>query len=245
MILKPLLRSAVVVSISLFLGACGGRSTVTTTSENREEVMPPTSASVSPGSRHDLPEGFPLAAGWPDESHVEPGADYGLRTPTRDGVGIRLEACGATAPDPSHTDRLVAGWTNVEDYRARQVTTYVDSQAARDALAAVIDLYRACPTDPGTGDGYTTRIDLSRTDTGEESWAVIRTSRFHDLPAVGLEVLLVIRVGRAVLVDTAANEGGGGSAPESDTTRQFADQTVAATEVLDALCAYASGGCLP
>lgn len=242
-----------VVTAVLTLGGCGSDAprTASSTGPSPSAVSPSASATSAPvsdstGGGHDLPDDFPLAAGWPSDDLAEPGRHYGLKGPDRDRPPLTFVACGKSAPDPERTDRLLAEWSNVEDFRARQVTTYDDSRSASAAVTAFVGFYRDCPTDEGSADdGYSTAIDVRRTDSGEESWAVVRASLYDGYPTVGLEVLHVVRVGRAVLIDTAANEGGAGPDRASDITGQIEYQAEHTRDVVEAMCAYADGGCIP
>ena len=73
---------------------------------------------------------------------------------------------------------------------------------------------------------------------GGGSWALLRWSEYDGAPAVGLTVVHVIRLGRAVLVDQSSNEG----------SRTFADEQVDAqitdsAPVVSAMCRFTEAGC--
>lgn len=53
----------------------------------------------------------------------------------------------------------------------------------------------------------------------------------------------MVRFGRAVLVDTAANEAGAGLDPEADVRRQVHQQPRATAEVVAAMCSFSEAGC--
>ncbi|WP_134738293.1 hypothetical protein [Nocardioides sp. 503] len=201
---------------------------VTTTPEAPRTSEPP----VEPA---DIPAGFPLAAAWPDEH--EPGEE-GLVGPGPDvEVLDGLEACGVALPAAPSTDRLAARWGNVEDHRSRLLLTFDDAEGAIDFQAQLLAPYRACPREE-TSDGFTTLSDVRRTAVGGESWAVVRSYEFEGSPSVGLEVLHVVRLGRALLVDTTSGEG---MAATADGT--LAGQTADAAEVVAAMCAFTEAGC--
>ena len=82
-------------------------------------------------------------------------------------------ACGRRPPHAAHDDRLLARWTNVEDFRARQLTTFPDADLAAASVAALTDLYRRCPVEDESDD-YAQLTDVRRTAYGDESWAVVR-----------------------------------------------------------------------
>ncbi|MDP2775374.1 MAG: hypothetical protein Q8O61_17610 [Nocardioides sp.] len=190
----------------------------------------------------DIPEGFPLAAGWPDRH--EPG-EKGLIGPAPDlEVLDRFEVCGSPLPAPAPVDRLGASWADVEDYRYRLLLSFDDADAAIAYQAQFLDTYRACPRTEEDADGFVTVHDALRTQVGGESWAVVRTFEYLGAPAIGLEVVHVIRLGRALLIDTAATEGGGGPDPDADARGQITRQTDATTDVVSAMCTFTEAGCV-
>lgn len=184
----------------------------------------------------DVPADFPLAAGWPSEH--EPGADNGLTGPGPDVPALEeVQVCGADLPVAASRDRLAAGWTNPEDYRTRLLLTFEDADGAIDYQGRFLDAYRACPRAEGS-DGYTTVIDVRRTRVGGESWAVVRSFELEGRPAIGLEVLHVVRLGRSLLVDVTSSEGLLQDAPDT-----IAAQTRDSAEVVSAMCAFTEAGC--
>jgi hypothetical protein len=194
------------------------------------------------GCASGIPDDFPLADGYPEDDEAELGPGYGRHGPTRDLTPLPFVACGDRLADAPHDDRLLARWTNVEDFRSRQLTTFVDAEQAAARVAALTDFYRRCPTEDES-DGYVQVTDVRRTAYGDESWAVVRRQELGGAPAVGLTVLHVVRVGRAVFVDTASTEGGAGEDPEADILRQVGEQARASAGVVAAMCAYTEAGC--
>ncbi len=79
---------------------------------------------------------------------------------------------------------------------------------------------------------------VNRTAVGGESWAVVTHYEFDGAPAVGLTVVHVIRLGRAVLIDMTSNEGSG-----PDGTAQIQEQTNATVDVVSAMCVFTESGC--
>ena len=185
----------------------------------------------------DIPADFPLAAGWPTDH--EPGADNGLTGPGPDVPALEdVQVCGTDLPVAASLDRLAARWANPEDYRTRLLLTFEDAEGAIQYQGQFLDAYRACPHSEGS-DGYTTVIDVRRTQVGGESWAVVRSFELQGAPAIGLEVLHVIRLGRSILVDVTSSEGIASSAPVAIT-----NQTEAAADVVSAMCAFTEAGCV-
>ncbi len=194
------------------------------------------------GCASGIPDDFPLADGYPEDDDAEPGPGYGRHGPSRTLTPIQFVACGDRLTDATHDDRLLARWTNVEDFRARQLTTFADADQAAARVGALTDLYRACPAEDESDD-YVQLTDVRRTAYGDESWAVVRRQELGGSPAVGLTVLHIVRVGRAVLVDTASTEGGAGPDPEGDIRRQLGEQARASASVVAAMCLFTEQGC--
>jgi hypothetical protein len=184
---------------------------------------------------HDIPDGFPLAAGWPDPSTSEYG-DEALKGPNRTLPPLDLSACGNKVPDPGDTDRLNATWTNVEDYRGRELMTFSTAQEAVTYVAHLRAVWADCPVEE-SGDGDIRR-QLRATSVGGESVALISTYEYAGKPALGLGINHVIRLGRAVLVDATSNEG-----TESAIDDQLARMTAASAPVVDAMCVFTQAGC--
>lgn len=198
---------------------------------------PATEATDVPGDTDDIPADFPLDAGWPTDH--EPGADNGLTGPGPDVPALEdVQVCGTDLPVAASLDRLAARWANPEDYRTRLLLTFEDADGAIDYQRRFLDAYRACPRSAQDADGYATVHDVRRTQVGGESWAVVRTFEFQGAPAIGLEVLHVIRLGRSVLVDVTSSEGMADSAPTTITA-----QTEATADVVAAMCAFTEAAC--
>jgi hypothetical protein len=185
----------------------------------------------------EIPDGFPLAAGWPDDDLAESEKD-GRTGPDRKLDSLQFTLCDTTFDDPEYVDRLRANWTNPEDYRDRQLTTYADADQAVAAVKALADFYRACPRGQEGGDGYTPVSEVRRTQVGGESWALMKGYEFAGAPAIGLEILHVIRLGRAVLVDRISGEG-----MISDVELPLQAMTSASEVPVSRMCAFTEAGC--
>ena len=188
----------------------------------------------------EIPFRFPLASGW-DISQVETG-ELGLKGPDRFLDSLEFGVCGAAFDDPKYVDRLRVDWTNVEDKRSRQLTTYADADRAVDAVGALTQFFRDCPTED-FDDGFSRVGQVIRTDVGDEAWGVVRHFERAGAPATGLEVIHVVRVGRAVLIDMAGNEGDGASNPEGELQDQLDAMASAIAVPLSRMCGYTKAGC--
>lgn len=215
-----------------------------------EERTPTTATESEPSATsataaREIPDDFPLAAGWPPDDATEPGPRYGLRGPHRRLERISWERCGERLAVTGENDALGATWSNVEDYRSRELATFRDADAAVAFTTTLVNRWRSCRSEP-TGDGYE-RVNrvLGPTGAGGESWALVSWAEYDGSPAVGLQVSHVTRLGRAVLVDTASNEGGGGPHRDADILAQVDEQLRTTGEVVAAMCLFTEAGCAP
>jgi hypothetical protein len=185
----------------------------------------------------EIPQGFPLAAGWPVDSMAE-SEDDGLSGPNRTLDSLLLvTSCGDVYDQPEYVDRLRAQWTNPEDYRGRQLTTYPDANAAVADVDAIANFFRRCAESEGD-DGYRRVTRVLPTDVGGQSWAVVTHYEFHDAPAIGLTIIHVARLGRSVLIETSSNEG---SLADSESQLEF--MTSNAAKPLSRMCVFTEAGC--
>lgn len=162
-----------------------------------------------------IPDDFPLLDGYPTDDQSEGDAN-GRHGPSRDLDPLRFEACGTTLPLPEVTDQLRGGWTNPEDYRERQLSTFASVEAAEDFVADIEGLYAACSRED-TEDGYTSVNLVVDGSLGDDTVNHVRRYELDGAPAIGLAVTTVVRVGRAVLVSATYNEG------SADTGREVRD----------------------
>ena len=192
------------------------------------------SGSTADGSR--ISDDFPLLAGYP--THRAESADGGLHGPDRTLSPIVLEACGRRVEPGSPTDLLRGGWTDVEDFRQRQLTTYVDDEAAQAYVEAILDAYRACPRED-TSDGYASVNTLIQNGLGDAG--VVAATRYEQdgHPAIGHTLVSVVRVGTAVLLAATSNEGGGGPDVERQLSAAASASGVEIEDVVAAMCVFA------
>lgn len=185
----------------------------------------------------DIPDDFPLAAGWPDDSAAEPGPRYGLRGPDRSLDPLTWTLCEESFAATGARDRLRADWHNVEDYRGRELLTFTDADAAVAFTGELVAFWASCPRQDH-GDGYESVNDVRPTGVGGGSWALLRWSEYDGFPGVGLTVVHVTRLGRSVLIDQASNEG------SRDFADEQVDEQIATTgSVVAAMCRFTEAGC--
>jgi hypothetical protein len=211
--------------------------------ENHERTIAPIIAGLcqfaatgcaAPG---DIPDDFPLAVGWPDDSAAEPGPRYGLRGPDRSLDPLTWTLCDESFTAVGVRDRLRADWHNVEDYRGRELLTFSDADDAVAFTGELVAFWKSCPRQDH-GDGYESVNDVRPTGVGGESWALLRWSEYDGSPGVGLTVVHVTRLGRSVLIDQASNEGSRDGAPD-----QVAGQITDADPIVAAMCRFTLAGC--
>lgn len=189
----------------------------------------------------DVSLAFPLAAGYPADQDAE-GPGYGLEGPSRALLLGELELCGRHSDLPRPTDELGASWTNVEDFRDRHLLTFPDATAASDWIGRLRAFWTACPREP-TGDHFVGLQTLRRTAVGGESWALVRHFRYRGAPGIGLVVIQVVRLGRAVLVDQVSDEGGAGPELAAEVSGVLIGMTKASSRVVAAMCVYTEARC--
>lgn len=122
--------------------------------------------------------------------------------------------------------------------------SFADADAADALASSFVGYWRGCERfTSGAGAGYESVQEVRPTTGGEESWALVGWTEYDGTPAVGLTVVHVTRLGRAVLIDTASNESGAGPDREADIDRQIDSQIAATTSVVDAMCRFTDAGC--
>lgn len=176
----------------------------------------------------------PLAAGWPAA-----GGDHTLEGPGPEVPLPASEACGASLPAPVGTVRQAARLTGPEDHRTRALHVFDEPGAAARFVDDLVDVHAGCPEED-LGDDHVRVTDVRD---GSPDGLTVDVARFLSVagsPVIGLEVLHVVRRGRAVLVDTASGEGSG---TESTIRSQVQAQEDAAAPVVAAMCRFAAAGC--
>lgn len=225
-------RLALVMACLVTLGGCEGRSA----SEDRPTPgsAPSSASSTRLPAIPKLSNDFPLAAGWPDR----------LRSPQR--VSLVLPGCedgSGLPPNPNGTDRLSVHW-NAES-RNRQLTTYDDAAEATTVAHRLVRFYRRCPVVVSRELPWRTTTTVRPAATGEESWVVVQSLEIDGSPG-GATVLLVVRVGRAVLVDQIGFSYPAGLGPTRAAmhrVREIEEQSHRAVSVIGAMCTLSERGC--
>ena len=197
----------------------------------------PTPAPRAAVTQPAIPDDFPLLAGLPVDAPVE-GDRYGPVGPGRDLDPLEPTMCGRSVRVPPHADLLRGGWSNVEDYRERQLTIFESADPASAYLDDLLDLYRSCPSSDAVEGHRTVVVDPGL---GEESGAVSVLSTYDGAPRPGLQTVLVVRVGTAVLISTTSNEGGGGPDPYQQAAEHRVDDARALRDVVEAMAIFGDG----
>lgn len=186
-----------------------------------------------------IPEGFPLADGYPAAT----GSDQELDGPGPDvNVLADVLVCDQVPhPTVRSEQRLGVTFTQPEDYRFRELTTYPDEVTASEALTRFVEAYRACPRESfGGTPASVTRTEVRQTGLGDDGYTVLRTYESGGMPALGLSQTQAVRVGNALLLSGTSSE-----ASPDDTS---VDAAVRAEEttlrpVVAAMCVFSASGC--
>jgi hypothetical protein len=186
-----------------------------------------------------IPADFPLAEGFPDSA----GVDQQLEGPAPDVPAFdEVRACDSTLLSRSSAgvvDRLAVSFSQPEDYRVRELTTYSSADDAAARLSSVASLFADCPREEsGSPPDFVNEVEPGRL--GDESWMVVRRADAGSEYVPGIELLVAVRVGNAVLLASESNEGGG-SAESVRSSRLMAEE--AAAPLVDAMCVFADEGC--
>lgn len=197
----------------------------------------PTTTPAGTTSSSEIPDGFPLLAGWPESSTAD-GA--GRTGPARDARAVVFTACGETWGHPDHVDRLTAGWDSAEDYRTRQLTTYADEESAAAALDGLVAHEQSCPSEPAGEDGYATEREVRPVALGDEAWAILERDTLDGAPSAFGDSTVVLRVGRAVLV---VRHGGHAGYPDGDGSSQVEAIGSQAGTTIAEMCQFTRTGC--
>lgn len=161
--------------------------------------LPITHPTTRPAISTVIPSGLPITNGWTD-----PGGDGSIRVGGSTPALGDIPYCGRTAyPVAAQADRLTARYQAPEDFRTRELTTYADVATARRALATFRTAVEGCS---GAQEGPTaTRYRTRPGAFGDESFAVLAYPQ--DANAIGIESIVVARLGNALVVSTRADEG--------------------------------------
>ncbi|MCW2797772.1 hypothetical protein [Nocardioides sp.] len=224
--MNPLLGTRTAATAFLAVGllggltACGDDTSPAVADEPSSATPTPTPTPTSTPTPEPagtvIPDDFPLLDGYPTNNQSE-GGDNGRHGPSRELDPLRFAACGSKLPLPEVTDQLRGGWTNPEDYRERQLSTFGSVDAAEAFVGDIEGLYAACSTED-TEDGYTRVNEIVAGSLGDYAFTHVRRYELDGAPAIGLATTTVVRVGRAVLVSATYNEGGGGPDPQQEVT---------------------------
>lgn len=199
-----------------------------------EDYGRPARSSPDPADQA-LADDVPLAAGWPAD-----GGDYSLEGPGTDVAAPTYEACDVRLHTPGVTALQRAALSGPEDYRGRELLVFSDADGAIAYVDSVRSLFQTCPEEPTDG-GTTRSTEVRDLTLGGQSLAVVRSFVGpDDTPAIGLEALLVVRLGRSVVVDTVSNEGTGTDPRIRD---QVEEQSSALDDVVGSLCTFTEAGC--
>ena len=198
---------------------------------------PDPEVSSPPGVPDDDLSDFPLTLDWPDTAEPE---QPGIEGPSSDLELVDYQACNQALSIPGSTGDLRATYTNVVDIRTRRLLTFADAGAAVDFMSQARAFYEDCPRAPVGVEDAVRRLEVRDTALAGASFAVVDTSTIdgEPVPLIGLGVLQFVRLGRAVLIDTVANERSRDQAQE-----QIDEMSLASANVVAEMCRFTEAGC--
>jgi hypothetical protein len=159
-----------------------------------------------PGSERSAgdPAATPSGPGIPADLDLS--RDLGDETldvsPAREDLGVltRLRVCDAAySPADLAVDHLGLTWSAPGDRGGRDLSLYPDAATAESAAGDLVAKFEACPEFAVGRVRFTTEV--TRGDLGDRSWTVARRLDAPGLNPDYVEVVTVVRVGAAVLVD--------------------------------------------
>lgn len=206
---------AVVAAIATpFAVAAGGSG------QSQQDIGP---ADQPPGGWvQTIPTEFPLAAGMPEGT--EESADYEQQS---------TDVCDGQGWTPSGESRQAVYTDPSEGGQDRTIALYADDDAAEQAVDDLASRVEACGAETAAAFPATELLDVSAGDQ-----AVAYVNRYTD--GGDADVVRVLRVGNAVLQDSAYTLGAGDPAVVQDVLdRLEAD----ATETVAAMCTFSLEGC--
>jgi hypothetical protein len=175
----------------------------------------PTSGTTTNVPVNRIPADFPLAEGWGDVGNLSP--DYEFAPPSIDNQaqipdGL-LEACNLSPEGGDPVDRLTTKLSSPVTMYSREIQLFADDQEAAAYAASIRSVFERCRAAPNSG----VSIEVIDSDRGDESFAVTQGGE-----SAGLAVAInLIRVGNAVLVDYAVEEGNHAGALSTVATRKL------------------------
>lgn len=182
-----------------------------------------------------IPAGFPLTDGMPDGSRV-------MRADVQDA----LQPCGTQAwsfDGPVRTTDHASAWytQDSEGGRTRGLAVYPTGDDASRAMRLIRRDVGACPSQDVQGpSNQTFTWEPAASDLGDDS--AVWVSRYSDPSGLTgeMDVVQVVQVGNALLVDHAHGTGAGDSAVVDQLVGQLADAT---SPILADLCVFSDPAC--
>jgi hypothetical protein len=184
-----------------------------------------------------IPGDFDLLAGLPesrDDRFQPEGPDKGMED-------IDLTACSQAPPQAATIDRLRVDYVLPEGLRQRQLMVFPDTDDAEAWLAAAADSFLGCEIPPSNG--VVGRYDLTGSPLGESARTVTLRYLLDGEPAMGHEVIELVRVGAAVLVARTGIDTDSEPVTDDALADFVATSRTELTPVVDGMCIYAADGC--
>ena len=222
------LLAAAFAASALLLTACGDEPAAERSAAS-DPTGTPEPSDVPPRGPTVVPDDFPLTSGWPES---DGSSEYRLSGPSRDTQGMvaagDLTACDVSVEAGDAADRLTTRLSWGSAAYTREIQLFADPAAADGFAASARAVYTACPTNDQDGTPPTFTTEVGRGSLGDQSLVITRSS-----DGVGRVVIHVVRIGNAVVVDLASDEGTGSTVMDlaTETRENLADVTGATNEL--------------
>lgn len=178
-----------------------------------------------------IPDGFPLAAGWPAA-----GGGAELQGPSHTLPSLEFTACEATYAGPTYLDRLRANWIGeAEDFRARQLSVYADADAASAAVNGLAAFFSECGTGPVRDDGYSTEYEVIDLDVADEAWAILQRDTLDGAASAFGQTTVVVRDATSVLILDHSGHAGYPSGDGQESIQSLLDEAAAVIAALPSI----------
>lgn len=226
-------------SVAVIAALTGGGLALSGTWDDATRTPEPAQSATTNAEdlRTDIPNGFPLEAGWPIDGAED-----------RDPENTALGVCGGTASledrdDVAASATLIVGGEGESMAYNRSIAAFESREGAQDFLAEVRELAQSCITFPGEGADLSVssaEADAARYDSGFE----VAPQDAFTLQVDGGDVPLTYRIYRvenAVLIST----GAGFAELGSDDPDQLIDEGLDLDDPVVRAMAYYAGHDLP
>lgn len=192
-----------------------------------------------PAAGAAIPDSFPLLDGLPTDDEAS-GERFGRQGPSRGLDPIVLEACDRSPTGlPTAVETLRAAWRDVAGAQERALMTFGSEEEAQLYAESVTRFFLECGSE--TTGGATKVYHVSQEDgVGDYAGSAVMGVEVDGEPAVGMQIVQAVRVGRAVLlvrVDEEQNVVSDGASAPSALTSEHLDRAQPVVEAMASIWA--------